>query len=91
MPDVRQYILRVLLMRAVLLQIAGRPANLVEFLRRVGQPSGPAEELATGLWLLPLPDCQNWLKAATARLGQTRGLSAKMLLVEEYLPWQILS
>jgi hypothetical protein len=78
-------------MRGVLLQVAGRPANLVEFLRRVGQPSEPAEELATGLWLLPLPDCKNWLEAAMARLGQTRGISAKMLPVEEYLPWQILS
>jgi hypothetical protein len=65
--------------------------NLDEFLRRVGHPPKPAEELATGLWLLPLPDCQSWLDAVRTRVGQTLGLSATIREVDCVSPWRPLS
>lgn len=79
-------------MRAVLLQVRGHTQrNLDEFLRRIGQPPVPAEELALGLWLLPLPDCQNWLDAVGQRLGQTAGISSRMREGEFQAPWQPVS
>jgi hypothetical protein len=82
-------------MRAVILclRVEGgrKPMNLDEFLRRVGHPAKPAEELARGLWLLPLPDCQSWLDAVRTRLGQTAGLSATIREVDCLSPWQPLS
>jgi hypothetical protein len=68
-----------------------KPMNLDEFLHRVGRPPKQAEELARGLWLLPLPDCQSWVDAVRARLGQTAGLSAMMREVDCVSPWQPVS
>lgn len=76
-------------MRAVILRLhdEGR-RNFDEFLRQVGHPPKPAEELATGLWWLPLPDCQSWLDAVRTKLGQTLGIVAMMREVDYASPWQ---
>jgi hypothetical protein len=82
-------------MRAIMLRLrvedGRRSMNLDEFLRRVGPLPASAEELATGLWLLPLPDCQSWLEAAQTRLGQTLGISARIREVDCASSWQPLS
>jgi hypothetical protein len=79
-------------MRAVLLRLHDEGSrNLGEFLRRVGWPPAQAEQLAERLWLLPLPDCQNWIDSVRTRLGQTLGISATIREVDCVSPWQSLS
>ena len=79
-------------MRAVILRLRHeRERDLDEFLRRIGDPPTLGEELARGLWLLPLPDCQDWLDAVRHRLGQMLGLSATIREVDCVSPWQPLS
>ena len=59
--------------------------------RKLG-PSSQAEELADGLWLLPLPDCQNFLDGLTqlVRLSP-QNVSATSLSVDFRTPWQPVS
>jgi len=70
------------------------PHDWNQFLQQARQLGSPpqAEELADGLWLLPLPDCQGFLDGLI-QLVQRKPLSvsATTLAVDFHPPWQTVS
>jgi hypothetical protein len=84
-------------MRAVLFHArsTGHSIDWDEFvLRRIPalRPPSQAEELAPGVWLLPLPDCQKFLDDLTRLLQRPLPLaSARTREVDYVTPWQTVS
>jgi hypothetical protein len=84
--------MRVVLFRA---ESTGHQKDWFEFIDRRVPSLGPpqeAEELADGVWLLPLPQCQKFLDDLTALLQRQPPLAvAKMREVGSLGPWQPVS
>jgi hypothetical protein len=83
-------------MRAVLFhaQSTGRPKDWNEFIHRVSGFSRPqvAEELAPGVWFLPLPDCQGFLDNLKGLLQRPLPVASSRMLEFDYaMTWQTLS
>lgn len=84
------------IMRAVLFHAAQKQSvkDWREFLRRVRVlgPPAQAEELAPGVWLLPLPDCQGFLDALTQILQRPLPFaSSRTREVDCIGPWRTLT
>jgi hypothetical protein len=84
-------------MRAVLFhaqaQRSGSANILQEFQREADQFGVPreAEELANGLWFLPIPECQRFLDRLIELAERRLGIVGKMLEVDYHNPWRTVS
>jgi hypothetical protein len=83
-------------MRAVLFHAAPKQSthDWNDFLRRIPnlRPPPQAEELALGIWLLPLPDCQTFLDDLMQLVQRPfPPASSKTLEVDFQPPWQTVS
>jgi|HubBroStandDraft_6_1064221.scaffolds.fasta_scaffold793639_1 hypothetical protein len=83
-------------MRAVLFraQSTGHARDWNEFIHRVSGFPRPqeAEELAPGIWFLPLPDCQGFLDNLKGLLQRPLPLASSKTLEFDYAtPWQTVS
>jgi hypothetical protein len=84
-------------MRAVIFhaQSTGRKLDFDEFVQRrvpALRPPPQAEELAYGLWLLPMPDCQSFLDDLRQLLRRPAPLAiARTRECDSVTPWQLVS